>query len=162
MVLVNISCLSHVLFSIHFIFSLSSPCHVSYTWGGIKDSEEVLYSPFLLLSLIFTLTHQPCMCGASDLELDCRVSSVVTLTLEYRISLCFETSCHFSLMRLIHCFNLKCAKKEKLCGCWLLPGETVFLGFKRLQFGKELLENLVNHFVTQRHWRLASTSDCLA
>lgn len=69
-------------------------------------------------------------------------------------------------MRLIHCFNLKCAKKEKLCGCWLLPGETVLpeasLGFKRLQFGKELLENLVNYFVTQRHWRLASTSDCLA
>lgn len=36
--------------------------------------------------------HQPCMCGASDLELDCRVSSVLTLTLEHRISLCFETS----------------------------------------------------------------------
>lgn len=59
MVLVNISCLSHVLFSIHFIFSLSSPCHVSYTWGGIKGSEEVLQSPFLLLSLIFTLTLTP-------------------------------------------------------------------------------------------------------
>lgn len=57
-VLVNISCLSRVLFSIHFIFSLS-PCHVSYTWGGIKGSEEVFQSPFLLLSLVFTLTFTP-------------------------------------------------------------------------------------------------------
>lgn len=107
----------HVLFPIHFILSLSSLCHVSYIWGGIKDTEGVLQSPFLLLFLILSVPDlslickcprhldQSCMYGASDLELDCRVSSVLTLTLEHRISLCLETSCEGELVIFLDVIN---------------------------------------------------------
>lgn len=164
MALMDISFLSHVLFSMHFIFSLCSLCHVSYTWGGTKGSEEVLQSPFLLLSLIFTLTllpvlHMWCIWSAARLQ-DFLIYHLATRTQNFCMlwdQLQRRTTCHFSLIPFIHCSHLKCAGKREVgslgAGCFhgQLACHRHFLDSRDSTTGKELLEHLLNYFVTQRH-----------
>lgn len=71
---------------LHSPFPLCAMYHIhGVGWRALKKSYSHHFYYWHL--------HQPCMCGAFDLELDCRVFSVLTLTLEHHISLCFEISC---------------------------------------------------------------------